>query len=65
MEDDGMMDHAIDNGSGDNGIPKIIAEILKIDVGRHQCRTFAVTTVDNFEEQRSIFGVLLLQPVKA
>ena len=59
-----MMYHAINDCGGNNGIPKVIAEIFKIEVGRHHCRTFAVTTVDDFEEQRSIFGVLLLQPVK-
>jgi len=59
------MHHAIDNRGGNNGISEVIAEVFKIDVGREQCRTFAVTTVDNLEEQRGIFGVLLLQPIKA
>ena len=60
-----MMHHAIDNGGGDDGISEVIAEVLEVDVRCEKCRTFAVTAVDDLEEQRGIFGVLLLQPVKA
>lgn len=60
-----MMHHAVNNRSGDDGISEVIAEVLPIDICRKQRRTFAVTAVDDLEEQRSIFSVLLLQPVKA
>ena len=65
MEDNGMMDHAIDDGGGNDGVSEVIAEVLEVDVGCEQCRTFAVTAVDDLEEEGGIFGVLLLQPVKA
>ncbi len=58
------MDHAIDNRSGDNGISEVIAEFLEADVRRENGRTFAVAAVDDFEEERGILGVLLLQPIK-
>ena len=65
MEDDGMMHHAIDNRGGDNGISQVIAKVFKIDVRCQKCGTFAVAAVDDLEEQRGIWGVPLLQPVKA
>ena len=59
------MHHAIYDGGGDHGVSKVIAEVLEVDVGCKQGRTLAVTAVDDFEEQGGMFGVLLLQPVKA
>jgi len=60
-----MMHHAIDNRSGDDGVPEVIAEVFKVNVRCQKCRTLAVTAVDDLEEERGIFGVLLLQPVKS
>jgi len=60
-----MMDHAIDNRSGDNGVSEVIAEVLEVNVRCEQCGTLAVTAVDDLEEQRGIFCILLLQPVKS
>jgi len=60
-----MMHHAIDNRSGDDGVPEVIPEILPIDIRSEQSRPLAVTAVDDLEEERGIFAVLLLQPVKA
>jgi len=60
-----MMNQAIDNRGGNNGVSEVIAEVLEVDVGRKQGRTLAVTAVDDLEEQRGIFGILLLYPVKA
>jgi len=65
MEDDGMMHHAVNNRGGDDGITEVIAEVFPIDICREQRRTLTVTAVDDLEEQRSMFGVLLLEPVKA
>ena len=65
MEDDGMMHHAVNNRGGDDGISEVIAEVLPIDICREQRRTFTVTAVDDLEEQRGMFSVLLLEPVKA
>ena len=65
MEDDGMMHHAIYNRGGDDGVSEVIAEVLEVDVGSEQGRTLAVTAVDDLEEQRGIFSVLLFQPIKA
>ena len=59
------MNQAIDNRGGNNGVSEVIAEVLEVDVGRKQGRTLAVTAVDDLEEQRGMFRVLLLQPVKA
>ena len=59
------MHHAIDNRGGDHGISEVIPEVLEVDVGGKQGRTLAVTAVNDLEEQRGMFGVLLLDPVKA
>lgn len=64
IEDDGMMHHAIYNRSGDDGVSEVIAEVFKVNVRCQKCRTFAVTTVDDLEEERGIFAVLLLQSIK-
>jgi len=55
-----MMHHAIHNGGGGDGITEVIAEVLEVDVRCEKCRTLAVTAVDDLEEQRGMFGVLLL-----
>jgi len=60
-----MMHHSIDNRSSDDRVSEVIAEVLPIDVRCQKCRTLAVTAVDDLEEQRGMFGVLLLKPVKA
>jgi len=60
-----MMHHAVYNRGGDDRISEVIAEVLEVNICRKQCRTLAVTAVDDLEEQRGVFGVLLLQPVKA
>ena len=65
VEDDGMMHQAIYNRGGDDGISEVIPEVFEVNICRKQCRTLAVAAVDDFEEQRGIFGVLLLDPVKA
>jgi len=59
-----MMHHAIYNCGRDDGVSEVVAEVFEIDVGREQCRTFAVTAVDDLEEERSIFGVSLFDPIK-
>ena len=64
VEDNGMMDHAIDNRSGDHGISEVIAEFLEANIGCQNGRTLAVAAVDDFEEERGILGVLLFQPIK-
>ena len=65
MEENGMMHHSIDNGSGDDGVSEVIAEVLEVNVRSEKCGTLAVTAVDDLEEQRGMFRVLLLKPVKA
>ena len=60
-----MMYHAIDNCSGDNRVSEVIAEVFEVDVRCQQCRTLAVTAVDDLEEERGMFGLLLLDPVEA
>ncbi len=60
-----MMHHAIDNRRGDHGITEIIAKVLKVDIRCDQCGSFTVTAVDDFKEERGVFGVLLLQPIEA
>jgi len=54
------MHHAIYNRGGDNGISEVIAQFLEVNVRSEQCRTLAVTAVDDLEEQGGIFCVLLL-----
>ena len=64
-EDDGVMYHAIDNCGGDHRVSEVIAEVFEVDVRCQQCRTLAVTAVDDLEEERGMFGLLLLDPVEA
>ena len=55
IKDYGMMNHAVDNRSGDNRVAEIIAEFTESNVRCKQRRTFAVTAVYNLEEQGGIF----------
>ena len=32
VDDDGMMDHAVNGGCGNDGIAKVIAELFEVDV---------------------------------
>ena len=60
-----MMHHSVYNRGGDDGISEVIAEVLEPNVRSEKRRTLAVTAVDDLEEQRGIFSVLLFQPVKS
>lgn len=55
IEDYRMMHHAVHNRSGYNRIAEIIAKVAESNVRCQQCRTFAVTTVNDLEEQGGIF----------
>ena len=59
------MHQAIDNRGRDDGISEVIAEVLEVNIRCEKCRALAVTAVDDLEEQRGIFAVLLFQPVKS
>lgn len=65
IKDNGMMHHAVYDGGGDNGVAKIITKVFKVDVRSQKRRSFAVAAVYDLEEQRGVFCILLLQPVKA
>ena len=47
------------------GSPRGVAEVIEVNVRSEQCGTLAVTAVDDLEEQRGMFRVVLLKPVKA
>jgi len=59
-----MVHHTIDNRGGDNRISEIIAEFLEANIGCKNGRTLAVPAIDDLEEQRGIFAVLLFQPIE-
>ncbi len=65
IEDNGMMHHAIYDSGGDNGVAKIITKVFEVDVSGEKCGALAVTAVYDLEEQRGVFCIVLLQPVKA
>lgn len=65
IEDNGMMHHAVYDGGGDNRVAKVIAKVLEVNIGCKQSRSFAVAAIYDLKEQRGIFCILLLQPVKA
>lgn len=65
IEDNGMMHHAVYDSGSDDRVAKIIAKVLEVNVGCEQCRSFAIAAVYDLEEQRGVFCILLLQPVKA
>jgi len=65
VDNDGVMDHAVNDGGGDDGISKVIAQFLEGDVGRDKRGALAVPAVDDLEEKRGIPGVMLFQPVEA
>lgn len=64
IEDNGMMHHAVYDGSCDHGVSEIIAKFLEVDVCGDQCGSFAVTAIYDLEKQRGVLCVLLLQPIK-
>jgi len=55
VDDDGMMDHAVHDSGGNDGITEIIAQGLKINVCCQKGGRFAVALVDDLEEQRCVF----------
>jgi hypothetical protein len=59
------MHHAVYDCGSDYGIAKIIPKVFEVDVGGEKGRSLAVAAVYDLEEQRSVFCILLLQPVKA
>ncbi len=65
MDDDGVMDHAIDDGGGNHGVPEVIAQGFKIDVRSQEGGGFTVALVNDLEEQRCVSSRFLLQPIKA
>jgi len=65
MEDNGMMHHAVYDSGSNNGVAKIITKVLEVDVRGEKCGALAVAAVYDLEEQRGVFCILLLQPVKA
>lgn len=54
IEDDGMMHHPVYDGGGDDWVAEIIAKVSEVNVCCEQCRSLAVATVDDFEEQRGV-----------
>lgn len=62
---DGVVNHAVYDGGGDDGIAKVIAELGKPYVRGKDRRGLAVAAVYDFEEQGGIPGILLLKTVKA
>ena len=65
VDDDGVMDHAVHDGGGDDRVAEVITKLFKPDVRRHERARFAVPAVDDLEEERVVPGVLLLQAVEA
>ena len=51
MDDDGVMDHAIDDGGCNHGVPEVVAQGLKIDICSQKCGSFAITLVNDLEEE--------------
>ena len=37
MDNDGMMDHPVHHGRGDHRIAQVVAQLLKVNVGGHDC----------------------------
>jgi hypothetical protein len=56
VDDDGVMNHAVNDGGGDDGISQIIAQLFKIDICRYECGALAVTAVDDLEKKGSVSG---------
>ena len=65
IEDNGMMHHTVHDSGGDDGVTKIITKVLEVDVRGQKCGALTVAAVYDLEEQRGVFCILLLQPVKA
>jgi len=64
-DDDGVMDHSVNNSGGNDGIAQIIAEVFEVDVGGNDGRSLAVTAVDDFEEEECIASGFLFEAIEA
>lgn len=60
-----MVDHAVHDGGGDDGIAEVVAELAEVNVRRDERARLAVAAVDDLEEERGVPGVLLFQPIEA
>ena len=65
VDDDGVMDHPVDEGSGDDGVAEVISELLKINVAGDNGCALAIAGIDNFEEKGCVSGRFLFNTVKA
>jgi len=65
IDNDRVVDHSVDGGSGDYRVAEVIAELSKVDVCGNNCRTFAVPAIDDFMEETGIGGIMLFQAVEA
>ncbi len=65
IDNDRVVDHSVDGGSGDDRVAEIIAELFKVDVCGNDSRTFAVPAIDNLMEETGIGGIMLFQAVEA
>lgn len=60
-----MVDHAVDDGSGDDGVAEIVTELFKVNVRSEECGRLAVAAVDDLEEEGGVASVVLLQAIEA
>lgn len=65
VDHDGMVHHAVDDGGGDDGVPQIVAQLLKVNVGSKKRGSPAVAAIDDLEEERSVAGIVLFEAIES
>ena len=64
-DNDGVMDHAVDDGGCNDGVAEIVAQLTEIDIAGNQSGGLAITAVNDLEEKGSVSCGFLLQAIEA
>jgi hypothetical protein len=65
VDDDGVMDHTIHDGRGDDGVSQVVAEGLEADIRSENGGSLAIAGIDDLEEERGVSGRFLFEAVEA
>ena len=64
IDDDGVMDHAIHDGGGDDGVAEVVAEGFEANVRCEHGGSLAVAGIDDLEEERGVSGGFLFEAIE-
>ena len=64
INNDGVVDHTVHSRGSNDRVSEVVAEFFEVDVGGDDCRSPAVTAIDDFMEEIGISGVILFESVE-